>query len=70
VCILGLIQDLYYRKAKELGFRARSAFKLLQLDEEFDLFTGGSWFQCIFPYLEYILGAHAHRSIDPCCQQA
>ena len=30
-------RDIYYRKAKEVGFRARSAFKLLQLDEQFDL---------------------------------
>lgn len=28
-------RDLYYRKAKEQGWRARSAFKLLQLDSEF-----------------------------------
>jgi hypothetical protein len=33
-------QDIYYRKAKEVGFRARSAFKLLQLNDEYDLFTG------------------------------
>lgn len=33
-------QDIYYRKAKEVGFRARSAFKLLQIDEEFDIFNG------------------------------
>jgi len=33
-------QDVYYRKAKELGYRARSAFKLLQLDEVFGLFDG------------------------------
>ena len=31
-------RDIYYRKAKEMGFRARSAFKLLQLDETYDLF--------------------------------
>ena len=32
-------RDIYYRLAKE-GWRARSAFKLLQIDEKFDLFTG------------------------------
>ena len=51
-------RDIYYRKAKELGYRARSAFKLLQLDEEFGLFSGvtrpvdlcaapGSWSQVL-----------------------
>mmetsp|Transcript_13897 Transcript_13897/g.36027 ORF Transcript_13897/g.36027 Transcript_13897/m.36027 type:complete len:344 (+) Transcript_13897:89-1120(+) len=51
-------RDIYYRKAKEEGWRARSAYKLLQLDEEFDLFTGvtravdlcaapGSWSQVL-----------------------
>ena len=33
-------RDVYYRLAKENGWRARSAFKLLQLDEEFNLFQG------------------------------
>ncbi len=33
-------RDIYYRKAKEEGFRARSAYKLLQIDEEFKLFEG------------------------------
>lgn len=51
-------RDIYYRKAKELGFRARSAFKLLQIDEEYNLFEGvsrvvdlcaapGSWSQVL-----------------------
>lgn len=31
------LQDIYYRRAKEVGFRARSAFKLLQLDEQFKI---------------------------------
>lgn len=35
-----LLQDIYYRKAKEEGWRARSAFKLLQIDEEFNIFEG------------------------------
>jgi tRNA (cytidine32/guanosine34-2'-O)-methyltransferase len=51
-------RDAYYRLAKEEGWRARSAYKLLQLDEEFNLFEGvtrvvdlcaapGSWSQVL-----------------------
>ncbi len=36
-------RDIYYRKAKEEGWRARSAFKLLQVDESFDIFKGDSF---------------------------
>jgi hypothetical protein len=32
-------RDMYYRRAKELGYRSRSAFKLLQIDETFQLLT-------------------------------
>ncbi|XP_060551075.1 putative tRNA (cytidine(32)/guanosine(34)-2'-O)-methyltransferase [Ruditapes philippinarum] len=51
-------RDVYYRLAKEEGWRARSAFKLLQINEDFDIFTGvkkvvdlcaapGSWSQVL-----------------------
>jgi len=51
-------RDIYYRLAKEQGWRARSAFKLLQIDERFDLFKNvtkvvdlcaapGSWSQVL-----------------------
>src|SRR5436305_14051343 len=35
-------RDIYYRLAKEQGWRARSAFKLLQIDEEFNIFRGNN----------------------------
>jgi len=60
-------RDIYYRKAKEVGFRARSAFKLLQIDEEYNIFQGvervvdlcaapGSWSQ--------VLASKLHKSND------
>lgn len=33
-------RDIYYRRAKEEGWRARSAFKLLQIDNEFKILEG------------------------------
>lgn len=33
-------RDIYYRLAKEEGWRARSAFKLLQINEEFKILEG------------------------------
>ena len=33
-------RDIFYRLAKEEGWRARSAFKLLQIDEQFNIFEG------------------------------
>jgi tRNA (cytidine32/guanosine34-2'-O)-methyltransferase len=51
-------RDIYYRKAKEEGWRARSAYKLLQIDESFGIFKNvhhavdlcaapGSWSQVL-----------------------
>lgn len=51
-------RDIYYRKAKEEGWRARSAFKLLQIDDAFGILSGvqhavdlcaapGSWSQVL-----------------------
>ncbi|KAM6550702.1 hypothetical protein CsatB_000510 [Cannabis sativa] len=67
-------RDIYYRKAKEEGWRARSAFKLLQIDEEFNLFEGvkrvvdlcaapGSWSQVLSRKL-YLPAALSSDSMD------
>jgi tRNA (cytidine32/guanosine34-2'-O)-methyltransferase len=55
-------RDIYYRLAKEQGYRARSAYKLLQIDHEFHIFRGvtravdlcaapGSWSQVLVDQL-------------------
>ncbi|NWT80987.1 TRM7 methyltransferase, partial [Lanius ludovicianus] len=60
-------RDIYYRLAKEGGWRARSAFKLLQLDQRFQLFQGvhravdlcaapGSWSQVLSRHLRWDWG--------------
>lgn len=33
-------RDVYYRRAKEEGWRARSAYKLLQINDDFNIFEG------------------------------
>ncbi|KAH8920591.1 FtsJ-domain-containing protein [Atractiella rhizophila] len=53
-----LNRDIYYRKGKVEGYRARSAYKLIHLDEQYDLFSDvervvdlcaapGSWSQVL-----------------------
>lgn len=39
-------RDIYYRQAKEEGYRARSAFKLLQIDQVFHVLDGKYSFSC------------------------
>ena len=50
--------DIYYRRAKEEGYRVRSAYKLLQIDDKYNIFEGvqrvidlcsapGSWSQVV-----------------------
>ncbi|KAK3599583.1 hypothetical protein CHS0354_035821 [Potamilus streckersoni] len=62
-------RDVYYRLAKEEGWRARSAFKLLQINEDFNLFEGvkkvvdlcaapGSWSQVLSRKLRGESGQH------------
>ncbi|KAF5218856.1 hypothetical protein ECC02_008211 [Trypanosoma cruzi] len=68
-------RDIYYRKAKEEGYRARSAYKLLQLHEEFnilnrdDIQTGvvdlcaapGSWSQLLARHLREEVGGRTEK---------
>ncbi|TMW56814.1 hypothetical protein Poli38472_006824 [Pythium oligandrum] len=65
-------RDIYYRRAKEQGYRARSAYKLIQLDDTFHLLDGvsrvvdlcaapGGWSQVIAERLQ----AQDKRSSDP-----
>ncbi|KAH7820984.1 putative S-adenosyl-L-methionine-dependent methyltransferases superfamily protein [Monocercomonoides exilis] len=62
-------RDVFYRKAKEEGYRARSAFKLLQIDHQFNIFDGvknvvdlcaapGSWSQVCSQKLKDVPEAH------------
>mmetsp|Transcript_25081 Transcript_25081/g.42036 ORF Transcript_25081/g.42036 Transcript_25081/m.42036 type:complete len:96 (+) Transcript_25081:122-409(+) len=55
-------RDIYYRRAKEKGYRARSAFKLLHINGTFDILQGvrrvvdlcaapGGWSQVLSKHL-------------------
>ncbi len=36
-----IVQDPYFKKAKEMGYRARSAFKLLEIQEKYHIIDSG-----------------------------
>lgn len=69
-------RDIYYRQAKEKGYRARSAFKLLHLDEEFSLFNEqtkkvvdlcaapGSWSQVLSQKLRLVIILDTERNLE------
>ena len=65
-------RDIYYRKAKEEGWRARSAYKLLQIDDAFNIFEGKlslSNFPAFIYYYSYrcILSyVGVHNAVDLC----
>lgn len=73
-------RDIYYRKAKEVGFRARSAFKLMQLNEEFNLFKGvtravdlcaapGSWSQVLSRELKKNMEYEGKKKHESSCKE-
>lgn len=68
-------RDVYYRLAKEEGWRARSAYKLLQIDETFNVFKGvskavdlcaapGSWSQVLAKKLDSSQGSPKIVAVD------
>ena len=68
-------RDIYYRLAKEEGWRARSAYKLLQIDETFNVFKGvtkavdlcaapGSWSQVLAKKLDSLNGNPKIVAVD------
>ena len=73
-------RDIYYRKAREVGFRARSAFKLMQLNEEFNLFKGvtravdlcaapGSWSQVLSRELKKNMEYEGKNKRESSCKE-
>ncbi|XP_053596667.1 putative tRNA (cytidine(32)/guanosine(34)-2'-O)-methyltransferase isoform X2 [Microplitis demolitor] len=73
-------RDIYYRKAKEEGWRARSAFKLLQIDSEFNIFDGvtkavdlcaapGSWSQVLTRKLNETYKLKTEK-LEPSCSSS
>ncbi|VDO15603.1 unnamed protein product [Brugia timori] len=69
-------RDIYYRLAKEEGWRARSAFKLMQIDDEFNIFEGvhrvvdlcaapGSWSQVLSKKVYFAQDEKERKAVSP-----
>ncbi|KAI4466527.1 ribosomal rna methyltransferase [Holotrichia oblita] len=69
-------RDIYFQKALEEGYLARSAYKLLQIDEIFNIFEGvtkaidlcsapGSWTQVIYNKLHKVLNNFDPSRLNP-----
>uniref|UniRef100_A0A915PJM0 Putative tRNA (cytidine(32)/guanosine(34)-2'-O)-methyltransferase n=1 Tax=Setaria digitata TaxID=48799 RepID=A0A915PJM0_9BILA len=67
-------RDIYYRLAKEEGWRARSAFKLMQINDEFNIFEGvyrvvdlcaapGSWSQVLSKKVYFAIDEEKRRDV-------
>ena len=61
-------RDIYYRKAKEEGWRARSAFKLLQINDAFGILPGDKVYDC--PQLPFFWAKHTALSFATGIQHA
>ncbi|XP_051153080.1 putative tRNA (cytidine(32)/guanosine(34)-2'-O)-methyltransferase [Leptopilina boulardi] len=68
-------RDIYYRKAKEEGYRARSAYKLLHIDNKFNIFEDvskavdlcaapGSWSQVLSKRLNEVFKEKSEKGND------
>lgn len=59
-------RDVFYRRAKESGYRARSAYKLLQIDAEFNLFRSAANIPSEVQQGDDIVGLPVKRAVDLC----
>ncbi len=59
-------RDVFYRRAKEQGYRARSAYKLLQIDSEFNLFQQNENNDAGHTTSQPNVGLPVHRAVDLC----
>ena len=64
-------RDIFYRLAKEEGWRARSAFKLLQIEDQFSIFEGKSthldpFLRTVVYFTDTKIHSGVSRAVDLC----